>query len=31
MIFSGETGKVVEIREYLNTALVKEVMETNDL
>jgi ketosteroid isomerase-like protein len=29
MIFSKETGKVVEIREYMNTALVKEVMTTN--
>ena len=30
LIFSKETGKVVEIREYLNTALVQEVMESNE-
>ena len=24
-IFDGETGKVVKIREYINTALVREV------
>ncbi|KAJ7482286.1 hypothetical protein B0H11DRAFT_1915211 [Mycena galericulata] len=29
LIFSEETGKIVEIREYLNTALVQEVAQTN--
>lgn len=29
LVFSAETGKIVEIREYMNTALVQEVMETN--
>jgi len=29
MIFDDETGKAVVINEYMNTALVKEVMETN--
>ncbi|KAJ7644657.1 hypothetical protein FB45DRAFT_898406 [Roridomyces roridus] len=29
LIFSEETGKIVEIREYLDTALVQEVQETN--
>ncbi|KAK0109516.1 hypothetical protein ONS95_002205 [Cadophora gregata] len=29
MKFDDETGKVVVINEYLNTALVKEVYETN--
>jgi ketosteroid isomerase-like protein len=29
MIFSEETGKIVEIREYMNTALTKEVMTNN--
>jgi hypothetical protein len=27
LIFDVETGKVVKIREYLNTALVKEAVE----
>lgn len=31
MIFSEKTGKCVEIREYLNTALVQEVIENNSL
>ena len=26
MVLSEETGKLVEIREYLNTALLKEVL-----
>ncbi|KAJ7751743.1 hypothetical protein DFH07DRAFT_825989 [Mycena maculata] len=29
LIFSEETGKIVEIREYLDTALVQEVHQTN--
>ncbi|KAF4631859.1 hypothetical protein G7Y89_g6270 [Cudoniella acicularis] len=29
LIFSEETGKIVEIREYMNTELVKEVHTTN--
>ncbi|KAJ7673681.1 hypothetical protein DFH06DRAFT_978914 [Mycena polygramma] len=29
LVFSEETGKIVEIREYLNTALVQEVNEAN--
>ncbi|KAJ7634386.1 hypothetical protein FB45DRAFT_1025337 [Roridomyces roridus] len=29
--FSEETGKVVEIHEYLDTALVQEVVQTNTL
>jgi hypothetical protein len=29
LIFSEETGKIVEIREYLDTALVQEVNQTN--
>ncbi|KAJ7474187.1 hypothetical protein FB451DRAFT_1035362 [Mycena latifolia] len=29
LIFSEETGKIVEIREYLDTALVQEVRQTN--
>jgi len=29
LIFDGETGKVVEVREYLNTALMREVMVGN--
>jgi ketosteroid isomerase-like protein len=28
-IFDGETGKVVKIREYMNTALVREVVAGN--
>ncbi|KAJ7176212.1 hypothetical protein C8R43DRAFT_914101 [Mycena crocata] len=28
-IFSEETGKIVEIREYIDTALVQEVQQTN--
>ncbi|KAJ7704851.1 hypothetical protein B0H17DRAFT_974280 [Mycena rosella] len=31
LIFSEETGKIVEIREYLDTALVQEVNQTNTL
>ncbi|KAH7409008.1 hypothetical protein BKA64DRAFT_742181 [Cadophora sp. MPI-SDFR-AT-0126] len=31
MKFDGETGKIVVINEYMNTALVKEVWETNPL
>lgn len=30
MEFSAETGKVVVIREYMNSALVKEVMTNNE-
>ncbi|KAK7042793.1 ketosteroid isomerase [Favolaschia claudopus] len=29
LIFSEDTGKVVEIREYLDTALCQEVMQNN--
>ncbi|KAJ6537368.1 hypothetical protein DFH09DRAFT_1178074 [Mycena vulgaris] len=29
LIFSEETGKIIEIREYLDTALVHEVHQTN--
>ncbi|KAJ7457144.1 hypothetical protein B0H11DRAFT_2243679 [Mycena galericulata] len=29
LTFSEETGKIVKIREYLDTALVQEVMQTN--
>ncbi|KAJ6477903.1 hypothetical protein C8R47DRAFT_1075249 [Mycena vitilis] len=29
LVFSEETGKIVEIREYLDTALVQEVNEAN--
>ncbi|KAJ7144465.1 hypothetical protein C8R44DRAFT_759990 [Mycena epipterygia] len=31
LIFSEETGKIVTIREYLDTALVHEVVKTNPL
>ncbi|KUJ15121.1 uncharacterized protein LY89DRAFT_783330 [Mollisia scopiformis] len=31
LIFDGKTGKVVTIREYINTAMLKEVMETNEI
>ncbi|KAJ7706950.1 hypothetical protein B0H17DRAFT_573465 [Mycena rosella] len=31
LIFSEKTGKIVEIREYLDTALVQEVVQTNPL
>jgi hypothetical protein len=30
MNFSEETGKVVVIREYMNTALVRDVMSNNE-
>ncbi|KAJ6575547.1 hypothetical protein DFH09DRAFT_1276769 [Mycena vulgaris] len=29
LIFSEETGKIVEIREYMDTALVQELHQTN--
>jgi hypothetical protein len=29
MVFSKETNKVVELREYNNSAVVKELIETN--
>jgi hypothetical protein len=29
MVFSKKTNKVVEMREYNNSALVKELVETN--
>ncbi|KAJ7100421.1 hypothetical protein C8R44DRAFT_352324 [Mycena epipterygia] len=29
LIYSEETGKIVKIREYLNTALIYEVIHTN--
>ncbi|CZR61586.1 uncharacterized protein PAC_11483 [Phialocephala subalpina] len=29
MVFSKETNKAVEMREYMNSVLVKELMETN--
>ncbi|KAH6694860.1 hypothetical protein BKA61DRAFT_498691, partial [Leptodontidium sp. MPI-SDFR-AT-0119] len=31
MTFGDETGKAVAIKEYMNTALVKEVIETNPI
>jgi hypothetical protein len=30
LIFDSESGKVVKIGEYTNTALLKEVMEENE-
>jgi hypothetical protein len=29
MVFSQDTNKIVELREYNNSALVKELIETN--
>jgi len=29
LFFSEDTGKMIEIHEYLNTALIKEVYENN--
>lgn len=30
ILFSESTGKIVEVREYMNSALVREVMVNND-
>jgi hypothetical protein len=30
LIFSKNTGKIIEVKEYSNTALMQEVMESNE-